>query len=786
MRYAKQQFEKLKKLNEDKAMTIEEQKSEMASYMSELDSLRIKIAESEVSTSMQEEMQNKIGIMESELTTFREVSEKSEEKRLELERRLAVAEEQVSEADVQMDFLRTQLDESMSSLQVQEKAAEENSQQLVQKAAEAAKLHDELQALVQVRERSEALEAQLESACQNMQGMERQLQDKDISLQECVKQIGELEEKVEYLASGAERLQNADSQLEQAEEEIHRLQQALADQESEVANKSKAISDLTVQLSELSHVQEMADQANAQLQDSHLVQEALQAREDELLLKNQLVLDYEQRLKQVPHLEAGIQERDSALVSRSEEISRLSLEIENLSKSLADADGTKAQLNGALEQLRALQTEMESSKLIADQELTEALEIAELADGQLQDANHKISKLEDELHNVTQALEDRKGALDTQEKENSALREEIASGRETLQSYTKLEIELQGTKARLEVAEGELQNLRQESAEGESAKRNLSMAQREMASLQAELVDSQAMCQKLSTGEEQTAAELANARHEVECLQQKTREYEVAVAALEAAKAKSAAEESQGSQMLQDLQYKAQLLQQQLETANEEVQGAKGQLESRLQENESLRQKVFQLETALAVAGPPSSVAGTQYVTPATNAGSPVSTATPVQAMSDPMDPEIQMKLESLMKELSDTRLVEVSLRTELDGVRMELEGERSQRMEAQRLLEQRPSAGRSDAIAVNLEGGTNKKDEDLIDVEAAVLSGGDASGFQPIAGLIRGVAFMKFLGPCIQGADLLDRGFIILMRQPILRIVLLMYFLILHVVFFT
>lgn len=83
------------------------------------------------------------------------------------------------------------------------------------------------------------------------------------------------------------------------------------------------------------------------------------------------------------------------------------------------------------------------------------------------------------------------------------------------------------------------------------------------------------------------------------------------------------------------------------------------------------------------------------------------------------------------------------------------------------------------------MDGGTNKKDEDIYDVEAAVLSGGDASGFQPMSGLIKGLPFMNYLQPVIKAAEVIDKGFIVLMRQPALRFMLLTYFLLLHIVAF-
>lgn len=87
--------------------------------------------------------------------------------------------------------------------------------------------------------------------------------------------------------------------------------------------------------------------------------------------------------------------------------------------------------------------------------------------------------------------------------------------------------------------------------------------------------------------------------------------------------------------------------------------------------------------------------------------------------------------------------------------------------------------------LQINMDGITNKKDEDIHDIEATVLSGGDTSGFQPIAGLIRGMIPMKYMKPCIEGSDFVDRGFIVLMRQPALRIMLMAYFMLLHMIVF-
>lgn len=77
----------------------------------------------------------------------------------------------------------------------------------------------------------------------------------------------------------------------------------------------------------------------------------------------------------------------------------------------------------------------------------------------------------------------------------------------------------------------------------------------------------------------------------------------------------------------------------------------------------------------------------------------------------------------------------------------------------------------------------SNKKDEDDgYDLEAAMLSGGGAN-FMPLVGAIRGSVLpcAKVQG-CLTAANALDRLSIMLDQQPLLRMVLVLYVLLLHV----
>lgn len=77
----------------------------------------------------------------------------------------------------------------------------------------------------------------------------------------------------------------------------------------------------------------------------------------------------------------------------------------------------------------------------------------------------------------------------------------------------------------------------------------------------------------------------------------------------------------------------------------------------------------------------------------------------------------------------------------------------------------------------------SNKKDEDSLDIEAAMLSGG-AGGFQPIAGLMRGAPRALQLPPCVNLAEMADSWTVIMHTKPQLRLALILYLTLLHGLF--
>ena len=90
-----------------------------------------------------------------------------------------------------------------------------------------------------------------------------------------------------------------------------------------------------------------------------------------------------------------------------------------------------------------------------------------------------------------------------------------------------------------------------------------------------------------------------------------------------------------------------------------------------------------------------------------------------------------------------------------------------------------------STSETVPLIGGiTNKKNEDrAYDVEQAILSGGDQTGFQPLAGFVRRAPGALGWEPCVKGAEFSDRAAVALLRRPALRTILAIYFILLHLV---
>lgn len=190
-----------------------------------------------------------------------------------------------------------------------------------------------------------------------------------------------------------------------------------------------------------------------------------------------------------------------------------------------------------------------------------------------------------------------------------------------------------------------------------------------------------------------------------------------------------------------------------------------------------MKQKLVRLETALAITDPLHNQDGLDIIE----------------------------KVSLLTKRLSEIEKKEMALKIEKE-ILDDYEKERNKRIEMEKMLsekvENEVAMSQNRALGIS-----NKKDEDKKDdIEAAVLSGGDSSGiniklllfknlfklillknlgFQPMSGLLRGLSTSKYFGSCIKGADFTDRGFIILMRQPVIRVCLLTYFLLLHVIAF-
>ena len=80
----------------------------------------------------------------------------------------------------------------------------------------------------------------------------------------------------------------------------------------------------------------------------------------------------------------------------------------------------------------------------------------------------------------------------------------------------------------------------------------------------------------------------------------------------------------------------------------------------------------------------------------------------------------------------------------------------------------------------------TNKKDEDdVYDIEAAVLTGGGGGGFKPLQGVLRGAVFPLNSRLAVAAARRVDRLAVAVDQRPVLRGILLIYFALLHVLMF-
>lgn len=74
-----------------------------------------------------------------------------------------------------------------------------------------------------------------------------------------------------------------------------------------------------------------------------------------------------------------------------------------------------------------------------------------------------------------------------------------------------------------------------------------------------------------------------------------------------------------------------------------------------------------------------------------------------------------------------------------------------------------------------------NKKDEDNADVEAAILTGGDVTAFQPMSGVFKRLPVVSHPS-VISATDEMDRVVIRVFRQPAYRAAIVGYLSVLHV----
>eukprot|EP00210_Caulerpa_lentillifera_P003588 g3423.t1 len=595
------------------------------------------------------------------------------------------------------------------------------------------------QELQTLNESLASCQAELEAKTVQLDSIEdstqHQLADKDTMIAKREQELLKLKE--EFL-----------EQLKQKEEveEQHRIQ------DSEFDRLANQLQELLTKIDVLENANESIE---TELQDKT---SALQNASSQLNILQEELKESQDSLRQFSDKEsvalARIKELEDALESVNENEAQFKNRIQQLENALESANGNEAQFNNRIQQLEAA---------VAQQEQKESTLVAEVAE--LTKSKTEFHQTESELNSKVQELD---GALnealeiaELADKESAVIKSEKQQLLEALESksveigklesmISRKEIEVESLKTQLKNFENQFQET---ASELERLRHELTVSNRTMNTKQdSVLAEKQELMDRISSleasvveyrkQEENRIQELQNlkdrklaADQELQFLKSRRQEIEFQLTS------------SQQSvhQLKQELTVLQTSLASEQRSKEELMQAQKSLQDSTGVSTNQLRDKIVRLETALAIAG--------QSVGP---------------------NAETTRKLASLEQRAAQAEARESVLLEELQSMRLALDQKPPQKV---------PPRTESGTMVGGM---SNKKDEDRgYDVEAAVLSGGDPSGFQPLSGLLRGVPAMKYLTMCIKGADVIDRGFILLMRHPLLRSVLLTYFLFLHLFLF-
>lgn len=120
--------------------------------------------------------------------------------RLELQTQLTNAAAQVSEADSQTEFLRSQLEGSLASLQKLEDELNARNSQLQESSSQVVGLQEDLQRLMQEREGAVQLQTHFDEATTTIEELNQALFEKNSAVQMQSEQIVALERRLEELS----------------------------------------------------------------------------------------------------------------------------------------------------------------------------------------------------------------------------------------------------------------------------------------------------------------------------------------------------------------------------------------------------------------------------------------------------------------------------------------------------------------------------------------------------------------------------------------------------------
>ena len=610
----------------------------------------------------------------------------------------------------------------------------------------------------------EQIRAQSQEAVQER---DAELERLAAKIQEYLIQTDKMEQQIE---AAMEDIQSKDTLIASLN---GRLEQESADYSARFQALMEERSQLIVQLKSIEQSVEELDPLRARVSEL----EPLIEKVSELAPLRARVSELEPLIDEVSEL-APLRARVSELEPLIDEVSELAplrarvSELEPLIEKVSELEATLSE--------KALEEQKANQKLSElDSALSEALEIAEIADRERRHA-------EEEKTSVRQQWEVMQKEMAHVQQESESTHEELSHLRNALTAksddvsrvqslLSRKEVEVESLRTKFQTAEAQLMEM---TSELEQVRHDWSVGQRDLTEAREKQTDVQQLKEQITAARKE-AVEMGTARdrlqNELHVLKQETGHLQNQLATYQT-------QEQEGQKQLEEAkQYQYELLEeidslkhalqtaenasvspehisalqlqlQQATTANQTLTEQIQELRAQAEDAPGLHQKIVRLETALAIAG---------RSQPAPK--SPIPAAAELQALQD---------------RATQAEQREADLYAEVESLRVALDEARK--------ASSAFAAGPSE-VPVMVGGLSNKKDEDRgYDVEAAVLSGGDPSGFQPLSGMLRGVPAMKYLSVCIRGADFMDRGFILLMRHPILRYILCVYFAILHFLAFV